>query len=55
MSRLVQRTAIFDSTGALVWGRRLVDGAAQSLPDSQAVAIRERASTLLAQAAAMNP
>ena len=55
MSRLVQRTAIFDSSGALAWGRRLVDGAASTLPDSQAVTIRERAAVLLAHAAAMSP
>lgn len=55
MSRLVQRSALYDSTGALVWGRRLVDGAAVPLPDSQGIAIRERASVLLARAAEMNP
>ncbi|HSQ59562.1 MAG TPA: hypothetical protein VLT84_03885 [Acidobacteriota bacterium] len=55
MSRLVQRSALYDSTGALVWGRRLVDGVASMLPDSQGTAIRVRASTLLARAAEMNP
>jgi hypothetical protein len=55
MSRLVQRTALYDSTGALVWGRRLVDGLAAPLPDSQGIAIRERAAALLARAAEMNP
>jgi len=55
LSRLVQRTAIFDSSGALTWGRRLVDGAASSLPDSQAGTIRARAAALLARASDMNP
>jgi hypothetical protein len=55
MSRLVQRSAIFDSTGALVWGRRLVDGVASALPDSQGITIRDRAAALLARASEMNP
>ena len=44
MSRLIQRTLMFGDSGRQVlWGRRLVDGAAGPVPDSQVVAIRERA------------
>jgi hypothetical protein len=55
MSRLIQRSLIFDPQGRAVWGRRLVDGVAGAVPDSQAVAIRERAGVLLAAAAGMSP
>jgi hypothetical protein len=55
MSRLVQRSAVYDSTGELRWGRRLVDGVALALPDSEGIAIRERCVALLARSMAMTP
>ncbi|MEK7348719.1 MAG: hypothetical protein AABZ94_07580 [Candidatus Eisenbacteria bacterium] len=55
MSRLVQRTLMFGDSGQAVWGRRLVDGAAGVVPDSQIVAIRGRANGLLAHAKGMMP
>lgn len=55
MSRLIQRTLMFDSSGKAVWGRSLVDGAAGEVPDSQVVVIRERARGVLAQAKGMVP
>ncbi|MEK7317343.1 MAG: hypothetical protein AAB011_14270 [Candidatus Eisenbacteria bacterium] len=55
MSRLIQRTLMFGDSGQAVWGRRLVDGAAGQVPDSQIVAIRRRASGLLAHLKGMAP
>jgi len=55
MSRLVQRTLLFGDSGNAVWGRRLVDGAAGQVPDSQVAAIRNRASGLLAHLKGMTP
>ena len=55
MSRLIQRTLMFGDSGKAVWGRRLVDGAAGQVPDSQIVAIRERANGVLAHAKGMTP
>jgi len=55
MSRLVQRTLMFDPGGQAVWGRRLVDGVAGEVPDSQVVAIRDRARGVLAHAKGMVP
>lgn len=55
MSRLVQRTLMFGDSGQAVWGRRLVDGASGQVPDSQIVAIRGRATGLLAHLKGMMP
>jgi hypothetical protein len=55
MSRLIQRTLMFGDSGQTLWGRRLVDGAAGPVPDSQIVAIRERARGVLAHAKGMMP
>lgn len=55
MSRLIQRTLLFGDSGQAVWGRRLVDGAAGPVPDSQIVAIRDRARGLVAHAKGMVP
>jgi hypothetical protein len=55
MSRLIQRSLMFSDSGRAVWGRRLVDGAAGPVPDSQVVAIRERANGVLAHAKGMTP
>lgn len=55
MSRLVQRTLMFDPSGKATWGRRLVDGVAGQVPDSQVVVIRERSRGVLAHAQGMIP
>jgi hypothetical protein len=55
MSRLVQRTLIFAPDGRPTWGRRLVDGAAAVVPDSQSAAIAERSRGLLAHLKGMTP
>ncbi len=55
MSRLIQRTLMFGDSGQAVWGRRLVDGASGQVPDSQIVAIRDRANGLLAHLKGMAP
>lgn len=55
MSRLIQRALMFGDSGQAVWGRRLVDGAAGVVPDSQIVAIRDRANGLLAHVRGMAP
>lgn len=55
MSRLIQRTLMFGDSGQALWGRRLVDGAAGQVPDSQIVAIRGRASGLLGHLKGMAP
>lgn len=55
MSRLVQRTMMFSDSGTAIWGRRLVDGAAGAVPDSQIALITERARGVLAHAKGMVP
>ena len=55
MSRLIQRTLMFGDSGLAVWGRRLVDGASGQVPDSQIVAIRDRASGLVGHLKGMAP
>lgn len=55
MSRLIQRTLMFSDSGKATWGRRLVDGLAGPVPDSQVVAIQARARGVLAHAKGMVP
>jgi hypothetical protein len=55
MSRLVQRTLIFAPDGRPTWGRRLVDGVAGVVPDSESVAIAERSRGLLAHVRGLIP
>lgn len=55
MSRLVQRTLIFAPDGRPTWGRRLVDGVAGALPDSQSALVAERSRGLLAHLKGMVP
>ena len=55
MSRLVQRSAIFAPDGRPTWGRRLVDGVAGALPDSQSALVLERSRGLLAHLKGMTP
>ena len=55
MSRLVQRTLIFAPDGRPTWGRRLVDGVAGALPDSQSAFVAERSRGLLAHLKGMTP
>ena len=55
MSRLIQRTLMFSDSGTAIWGRRLVDGTAGAVPDSQIAAIVERGRGVLAHAKGMVP
>ena len=55
MSRLIQRTLMFSDSGTAMWGRRLVDGTAGAVPDSQIAAIVERGRGVLAHAKGMVP
>ncbi|HET9951809.1 MAG TPA: hypothetical protein VFS09_08455 [Candidatus Eisenbacteria bacterium] len=55
MSRLVQRTLIFAPDGRPTWGRRLVDGVAGAVPDSQSAVIAERSRGILAHLKGMTP
>ena len=55
MSRLVQRTLIFAPDGRPTWGRRLVDGVAGAVPDSQSSFIAERSRALIAHLKGMTP
>ena len=55
MSRLVQRTLIVNPQGRATWGRRLVDGVPNVVPDSQVTAILDRSRGVLASAKGMVP
>jgi hypothetical protein len=55
MSRLVQRTLTVDPEGRATWGRRLVDGVAGTVPDSQVVAILDRSRAIAAKVRGMTP
>jgi hypothetical protein len=55
MSRLVQRSLIFAPDGRATWGRRLVDGAAGAMPDSQVALVLNRSRSLVAHLKGMTP
>lgn len=55
MSRLIQRTMIFEPDGKFTWGRRIVDGVTATVADSEASVVLDRSRGLVARVKGMTP